>query len=51
LHCTCSKYEQVTPPALAKKSGIKKIFFSLMIASASGVVGPFAASHNIFTLL
>ena len=42
--CTHSKYDTVTPPALARMSGMRKIPRSRKISSASGVVGPFAPS-------
>jgi hypothetical protein len=43
--CTHSKYETVTPPALARMSGITKMPFSSRIASAAAVVGPLAPSQ------
>ncbi len=46
--CTHSKYETITPPALHRMSGIMKISGRWSrIASASGVVGPFAASARM----
>jgi len=47
LFCTHSKYEIHTPPEFAKISGITIIFFLKIIGSASGKVGPFAASPII----
>ena len=38
----------MTPPAFARISGSTVIFFSNRIVSASGSVGPFAASATIF---
>src|SRR5574341_926748 len=48
--CTHSKYDTVTPPALARISGRIKTPFSWRIGSASGVVGALAASARIFGL-
>ena len=41
---THSKYETITPPELARMSGIMKTSRSSKMASASSVVGPLAAS-------
>src|SRR5260370_22329721 len=49
--CTHSKYEVVTPPALARISGITNTFFSARISSATAVVGPLAPSHRILHLI
>ena len=46
--CTHSKYDTVTPPALARMSGTTGIPRSAKIASASSVVGPFAPSTISF---
>ncbi len=51
MFCTHSKYETVTPPALQRKSGMSKTLFLNRMSSASGVVGPFAASAMIFALI
>src|SRR3990167_9582877 len=48
--CFHSKYETVTPPELAKTSGITVTFFLKNISSAWGVVGPLAISKIILAL-
>src|SRR5216683_3139317 len=48
--CTHSKYDTVTPPALARMSGTRKMPRSRKMASASGVVGPLAPSTISFAL-
>ena len=47
--CTHSKYETITPPALQRMSGMTNISSQRWkrITSASGVVGPFAASARM----
>ena len=45
--CTHSKYETVTPPALARMSGSTMMPRSNRMSSASGSVGPLAASATI----
>ena len=47
MSCTHSKYETVTPPALARMSGTTAMPRWAKISSASGSVGPFAASTMI----
>jgi len=42
-----SKNDTVTPPAFIYKSGTIKMFLSIRILSAAGVVGPLAASPII----
>src|SRR3989454_5474717 len=49
--CTHSKYDTVTPPPLAKMSGITRMPRLCKMSSASGVVGPFAPSATIFPLM
>ena len=51
--CTHSKYETITPPALQRMSGITKTSSQRWsrIRSASGVVGPFAASARMRHLI
>src|SRR2546422_901978 len=49
--CTHSKYDTVTPPALHRMSGMRKTPLSLRMRSASGLVGPFAASATIRALM
>src|SRR3989338_3960333 len=48
--CFHSKYETVTPPELAKTSGITVTLFFKKISSAAGVVGPLAISKTILAL-
>jgi hypothetical protein len=45
--CTHSKYDTVTPPALARMSGTTKMPRSRRISSAARSVGPFAPSTTI----
>ena len=49
--CTHSKYDVVTPPALHRISGNTGICLFNSILSASGVVGPLAASIIIFDFI
>src|SRR3989449_951226 len=49
--CTHSKYDTVTPPPLARMSGITRMPRLCKMSSASGVVGPFAPSATIFPLM
>jgi hypothetical protein len=49
--CNHSKYDTVTPPPFARISGITNISFLNKISSASGVVGPLAASATILALI
>src|SRR5262245_1405634 len=49
--CTHSKYETVTPPALARVSGSTSTPRSWRISSASGVVGPLAAAAMMGALI
>ncbi len=49
--CTHSKYDTVTPPALAITSGATRILRSRRMSSASGVVGPLAPSMTMRVLM
>ncbi len=51
LFCSHSKYETVTPPALARTSGMTSIFLANNILSASGVVGPLPISKITLALM
>ena len=49
--CTHSKYDTVTPPALASTSGTTVMPFSASRSSAAGMVGPLAPSTTSLALI
>jgi hypothetical protein len=51
MFCAHSKYETVTPPALARMSGTTMTPFSWRTSSAAGVTGWFAASSTTRALM